>query len=154
MPVRPLSVRPLSVRPFRESDRTAVLALWAACGLTRPWNPPAGDLDRALGNPSSTVLVAEDRGGIVGSVMVGDDGHRGWVYYLSVQPGSQKAGLGRDLMTAAEDWLRARGVRKIELMVRNTNDAVIGFYESIGYGQEPVAVLSRWLIDDPTREAT
>ena len=141
----------MPVRAFRDSDRAAVLALWEECGLTRPWNPPEGDLDRALAGPSSTVLVAEHEGTVQGSVMVGDDGHRGWVYYLSVRPADRKSGLGQTLMRAAEDWLRARGVRKIELMVRNTNGAAIGFYEAIGYGHEPVAVLSRWLIDDPTK---
>ena len=144
----------MQIRAFQEKDRAAVLALWEDCGLTRPWNPPEGDLDRALEGASSAILVAEDNGGVTGSVMVGDDGHRGWVYYLSVQPDLQKSGLGQKLMTAAEDWLRDRGVRKIELMVRNTNDGVIGFYKAIGYGQEPVTVLSRWLIDDPRGEAS
>lgn len=144
----------MPIRSFQESDRAAVLALWEACDLTRPWNPAQGDLDRALAGPSSTILVAEQDGALQGSVMVGDDGHRGWVYYLSVQPDRQGSGLGQVLMAAAEDWLRARGVRKIELMVRNTNAPVIGFYEAIGYGQEPVTVLSRWLIDDPKREAS
>jgi ribosomal protein S18 acetylase RimI-like enzyme len=86
--------------------------------------------------------------------MVGDDGHRGWVYYLSVQPSLQRSGQGQALMAAAEDWLRARGVRKIELMVRSTNDAAVGFYQAIGYGQEPVTVLSRWLIENPKGEAS
>lgn len=144
----------MPIRPYAPADRAAVLALWEACGLTRPWNPPEGDLDRALEGPSSTILVAEKDGAVQGSVMVGDDGHRGWVYYLSVQPALQKSGLGQALMTAAEDWLRARGVRKIELMVRTSNDAVLGFYEAIGYGQEPVTVLSRWLIDDPKGKAS
>lgn len=144
----------MHIRPFQEADRAAVLALWQVCGLTRPWNPPEGDLDRAVQNPSSAVLVAEEDGLLQGSVMVGDDGHRGWVYYLSVQPELRKSGLGQKLMTAAEDWLRARGCRKVELMVRNSNDGVIGFYEAIGYGQEPVTVLSRWLIDDPKGETS
>lgn len=144
----------MHIRPFQEADRAAVLALWQACGLTRPWNPPEGDLDRAVQSSSSAVLVAEEDGLLQGSVMVGDDGHRGWVYYLSVQPELRKSGLGQKLMGAAEDWLRARGCRKIELMVRNSNDGVIGFYEAIGYGQEPVTVLSRWLIDDPKGETS
>lgn len=144
----------MPIRPYAPADRAAVLALWETCGLTRPWNPPEGDLDRALEGPSSTILVAEKDGSVQGSVMVGDDGHRGWVYYLSVQPTLQKSGLGQALMTAAEDWLRARGVRKIELMVRTTNDAVLGFYDAIGYGQEPVTVLSRWLIEDPKGKAS
>lgn len=144
----------MAIRPFEATDRAAVLALWETCGLTRPWNPPEGDLDRALISPSSTVLVASNDRAVEGSIMVGDDGHRGWVYYLSVQPALQKSGLGQALMTAAEDWLRDRGVRKIELMVRTTNDAVVGFYQAIGYGQEPVTVLSRWLIDNPKGEAS
>jgi ribosomal protein S18 acetylase RimI-like enzyme len=144
----------MHIRPFQEADRAAVLALWQACGLTRPWNPPEGDLDRAVQSPSSAVLVAEEDGLLQGSVMVGDDGHRGWVYYLSVQPELRKSGLGQKLMGAAEDWLRARGCRKIELMVRNSNDGVLGFYDAIGYGQEPVTVLSRWLIDDPKGETS
>lgn len=144
----------MHIRPFHEADRAAVLALWEVCGLTRPWNPPDGDLDRAVQGPSSAVLVAEEGGLLQGSVMVGDDGHWGWVYYLSVQPELRQSGLGQALMTAAEDWLRARGCRKVELMVRNTNDGVIGFYEAIGYGQEPVTVLSRWLIDDPKGETS
>ena len=74
----------MQIRAFQEKDRAAVLALWDACGLTRPWNPPEGDLDRALEGASSAILVAEDNGIVTGSVMVGDDGHRGWVYYLSL----------------------------------------------------------------------
>ncbi len=128
------------VRAFVEADRAAVLALWETCGLTRPWNPPEGDLNRALAGPSSAILVAVDGADVIGSVMVGDDGHRGWVYYLSAQPERRHAGIGRTLMTAAEDWLRARGVRKLELMVRDTNTAVLGFYEQLGYVREPVAV--------------
>lgn len=145
----------MRIRLFREGDRAAVLALWEACGLTRPWNPPAGDLDRALAGPASAVLVAEDAdGAVAGSVMVGDDGHRGWVYYLSVAPALQTSGLGRGLMRAAEDWLKARGVRKLELMVRDGNEAVLSFYDRLGYTREPVAVLSRWLTDtDPRTKA-
>jgi ribosomal protein S18 acetylase RimI-like enzyme len=138
----------MQVRGFRDADRVAVLALWEACGLTRPWNPPEGDLDRALAGPSSTVLVAEDRGSVVGSVMVGDDGHRGFVYYLSAIPERQGAGIGRALMTAAEEWLRVRGVRKVELMVRNSNTGVLGFYDRLGYVREPVAVCSHWLTEE------
>jgi len=145
----------MQIRPFREADRAAVLALWQACGLTRPWNPPEGDLDRALAGPTSDVLVAEDdAGAVAGSVMVGDDGHRGWVYYLSVAPARQKTGLGHDLMRAAEDWLKPRGVRKLELMVREGNQPVLGFYDRLGYEREPVAVLSRWLTNtDPRTNA-
>jgi ribosomal protein S18 acetylase RimI-like enzyme len=54
------------------------------------------------------------------------------------------------MIRAAEAWLRERGIRKVELMIRNTNTAVIGFYAGLGYGEEPVTVMSRWL-DGTTR---
>jgi ribosomal protein S18 acetylase RimI-like enzyme len=140
----------MQIRPFRDEDRAAVLALWEVCGLIRPWNPPEGDLDRALAGPSSAVLIADDAGTVTGSVMVGDDGHRGWVYYLSAAPDRRGEGIGVALMRAAENWLRARGVRKLELMVRTSNESVLGFYDRLGYEQEPVAVCSRWLTEaDP-----
>jgi ribosomal protein S18 acetylase RimI-like enzyme len=64
--------------------------------------------------------------------MVGSDGHRGWVYYLAVAPARRRAGLGRTMMDAAEAWLRARGAPKIQLMVREDNEAALGFYEALG----------------------
>ena len=137
------------IRPYRETDEAAVTALWQACGLTRPWNPPAADIAFVRSSGHGELLLAEDAGEIVGSVMVGHDGHRGWVYYLAVVPASQKRGLGRLLMTAAEEWLTARGVRKCELMIRSSNEATTGFYASIGYERELVLVMSRWL--DGTR---
>jgi ribosomal protein S18 acetylase RimI-like enzyme len=142
----------ITIHPCQNQDRAGVLALWQACGLTRPWNPPEADFDRAVAGPNSTVLVAKDAGELVGSVMVGDDGHRGWVYYLSTAPNRQGQGIGRMLMTAAEDWLRGRGVRKLELMVRDTNQAVLGFYDHLGYEHEPVAVRSRWLTETDPRQ--
>ncbi len=77
--------------------------------------------------------------------MVGHDGHRGWVYYLAVSPTARGAGLGRELMAACEQWAVARGVPKLMLMVRASNDAVLGFYDSLGYAAEDTVVLSRWL---------
>lgn len=137
----------MQIRSFRESDRTAVIALWHDCGLTRPWNDPDADIDRAIANATSDILVAEHEGRLSGSVMCGYDGHRGWVYYLAVAEAARKTGSGRLLMTAAEDWLRARGCPKIELMVRDTNDGVIRFYEALDYEHQPVKVLARWLIE-------
>lgn len=82
-------------------------------------------------------------GRIVASVMVGHDGHRGAVYYLAVAPDQQGTGAGRAMMTAAEDWLRARGVPKLNVMVRRENLAVTRFYAALGYGEDDVVVLSK-----------
>ncbi|WP_448661765.1 GNAT family acetyltransferase [Sphingomonas sp. CJ20] len=133
------------IAPATPHDAGAVIALWEACGLTRPWNDPAADFALALRGPRSTVLVARGEAGIDGSVMVGFDGHRGWVYYVAVHPDRRRAGLGRALMAAAEDWLRAEGAPKLQLMVREGNDAAIGFYTALGLERQPVVTLGRFL---------
>ena len=127
------------------ADRDAVIALWQATDLTRPWNDPSADFVRAVDGPSSAILVGEEAGHAVATAMVGHDGHRGWVYYLAVRPDHQGEGRGAALMRAGEAWLRERGIPTIQLMVRDTNDRVIGFYESIGYERQAVQVLGRWL---------
>jgi ribosomal protein S18 acetylase RimI-like enzyme len=133
----------MQIRPYHPADRAAVIALWEACGLTRPWNDPGSDIDTCMSKAESTILVGEDDGKVVGSVMVGHDGHRGWLYYLAVSPALQKGGLGRKLVTAAEDWVKARGIPKVMLMVRPENDKVRAFYEAIGYTEEPRVIFSR-----------
>jgi ribosomal protein S18 acetylase RimI-like enzyme len=133
------------IRTAEMGDAEGVIALWQACGLTRPWNDPAHDFARALAQPGGTVLVAEQAGEITGTAMVGDDGHRGWVYYLAVAPVSQRHGLGTALMTAAEAWLRERGCPKIQLMVREDNEAGLGFYRALGLERQGVVTLGRFL---------
>jgi ribosomal protein S18 acetylase RimI-like enzyme len=121
--------------------------LWAACGLTRPWNDPAKDIAFALAGPASDILVGSEDGRIIASVMVGHDGHRGAVYYLSADPARRGEGLGRMMMAAAENWLKARGVWKLNLMVRNENTGVLTFYEGLGYEDGQVIVMGKWLND-------
>jgi ribosomal protein S18 acetylase RimI-like enzyme len=117
----------------RPEDRDAVVALWQGCGLTRPWNDACADFDFALTGTASTVLVLLDAPRVVGAALVGHDGHRGGLYYLAVDAARQRERLGRHMMAAVEDWLRAQGVPKLNLLVRKENEAVIGFYEALGY---------------------
>jgi ribosomal protein S18 acetylase RimI-like enzyme len=126
-------------------DVGATIALWEACGLTRPWNDPRTDFAQAEQSDASSVLLAREEGRLVGSVMVGFDGHRGWVYYLAVAPEHRGQGLGRALMEAAEAWLAARDAPKLQLMIRGDNDAAQGFYAAIGYERQDVAVLGKRL---------
>ena len=121
------------------------VALWHEVGLTRPWNDPVADLRRALEGPTSTVLAALDEGALLGTVMLGYDGHRGWMYYLAVRPGTQRQGVGRRLVEAAEEWLRARGCPKAQLMVRHDNAAAKGFYERLGYADAETTTLGKRL---------
>lgn len=129
-------------------DAEAVVALWHECGLTRPWNDPLADFTLAVSGPSSTIFVAKVEDAVVGSAMVGFDGHRGWVYYLAVAPGHRGAGLGRALMAAGEDWLRARGCPKLQLMVRAENEAALAFYRALGLETQSVVTLGRFLGPD------
>jgi ribosomal protein S18 acetylase RimI-like enzyme len=126
------------------------VALWHDAGLTRPWNDPTADLHRAVTGPASTVLCAQGDGTLLGTVMVGVDGHRGWVYYLAVQPDVRQSGIGRALMQAAETWVRGRGIPKLQLMVRTTNEDVVAFYRALGYENADVVVLGRFL-EQPQR---
>lgn len=126
-------------------DRDAVVALWEACGLTRPWNDANADFERAVGGASSDILLLEQDERLAATVMVGDDGHRGWVYYLGVAPDHRGRGLGRTLMEAAEVWLRERDAPKIQLMVRDDNEAAIGFYKALGYEVQPVVTMGKRL---------
>lgn len=161
-----LTIAPLGVSaPAEVLD--AVVSLWERCGLTRPWNPPRPDLDRALADPAAVVLVAwedaeegdEDRAGgaggassvapvapvgSVGSVMAGFDGHRGWLYYLAVDPERRGSGVARALVERAESWLADRGARKVQLMVRAGNPAA-SLYPHLGYEAQDVEVYGRWL---------
>lgn len=130
-------------------DAQAVIALWAACGLTRPWNDPARDFRLAIEGTTSAILILRDGAGIAASVMVGCDGHRGWVYYLAVAPDRRRQGLGGAMMAAAEAWLRARGAPKIQLMVREDNQGALGFYEALGLERQKVVTLGRFLGEPP-----
>ncbi len=126
-------------------DADAVIALWHDVALTRPWNDPVADFRRALSGPTSTVLGATAQHHLIGAVMVGHDGHRGWVYYLAVRADEQHRGVGAALMAAAEEWLRARGCVKVQLMVRRDNDLARSFYDGLGYEESDVTVYARWL---------
>jgi ribosomal protein S18 acetylase RimI-like enzyme len=141
----------LSFAPIADADVAKVIALWERCGLTRPWNDPAADIALARRSPDATVLVGRVAGEIVGSVMVGHDGHRGWVYYVSVDPDHHGRGYGRAIMTTAEDWLRARGVPKLQLLVRRANAKVQAFYQTLDYAEQETIVFGKWLDGrDPT----
>lgn len=138
----------VTTREATAADRDRVVALWHDCGLTRPWNDPVADFDRAVDGPTSAVLVRETAGDVVdvvASAMVGYDGHRGWVYYVSVDPNHRGGGHGAGIMAAAEDWLRALGAPKLQLMVRADNGIAAGFYEAIGYEPGQSQFFATWL---------
>ena len=133
------------IRPCTDDDFDAIAALWRKAGLMRPWNDPAQDFRRCRTSPNAEIFVAELGGAAVGSVMAGHDGHRGWVYYLAVEPDVQRRGLGRRLMRRAEKWLEQAGAPKVQLMLRADNAPVRGFYDTLGYTESEVVTLEKWL---------
>ncbi|MDA7948437.1 MAG: GNAT family acetyltransferase [Hyphomicrobiaceae bacterium] len=135
----------LIIREIGDSDVDAVAALWGRCALTRPWNDPHADIAFARSTDNSAILGGWLDGLLVASAMVGHDGHRGTVYYVSVDPDHQGHGFGRKLMDAAEAWLRDRSVWKLNLMVRASNREVVDFYNSLGYEIEERVNMSKWL---------
>ncbi len=137
------------ITPAAAADEQAVIALWHACGLVVSHNDPAADFSFARARENSDILVAVTPArSIVGSVMVGHDGHRGWLYYVAVAPHCRHQGIGRALVEAGEKYLSARRVPKLQLMVRETNAEVIRFYERLGFESIPRTVMQKWLNDN------
>ncbi len=115
------------------------------------YNPPAHDIAFCRASPNSELFVAVTAdGAVVASAMAGHDGHRGWLYYVAVDPALRGENLGRNMVAHGEDWLRSLGVRKINLLIRETNTEVRAFYERIGYRVEPRTAMARWIVDKPT----
>jgi len=135
----------LTVKPIEDGDITEVIALWQRCGLTRAWNDPAADIALARKEANATVLLGRSDATLAASVLVGHDGHRGWVYYLTVDPDHRFKGYGRQIMLAAEGWLRSRGIENLQLMVRGDNPEVHAFYQSTGYFEQEHVVFAKWL---------
>ncbi|MCX2722643.1 GNAT family acetyltransferase [Roseibium salinum] len=138
----------LRIVRYEERFRAEIIALWETCGLIRPWNDPGKDIDRKLTDRNGAFFVLLKSGDVVGSVMTGYDGHRGSVYYLSIHPDHQSAGLGQMLMKHCEDFLIELGCPKINLFVRRDNEAVMRFYEQLGYSEEAAVPLGKRLIPD------
>jgi ribosomal protein S18 acetylase RimI-like enzyme len=124
------------------------VALWEACELTRPWNDPRADIARKTRNSPEWFLVAEIDAHLVGTVMVGYDGHRGWINYLATEPSHRRHGIGRALIAEVERLLASAGCPKINLQVRSENAAAIDFYRRLGYVEDPVVSMGKRLVDD------
>ncbi|QIG49526.1 GNAT family acetyltransferase [Nordella sp. HKS 07] len=137
----------IAFRPIEDGEVERLVELWKACDLVRPWNDARRDIDFARGKANSEILIGIEAGEIVSSILVGHDGHRGWFYYLSVAPARQGKGLGRATVSAAETWLKERGVWSVNLMIRTENAAVRDFYAALGYDMRDVIVMGKRDLD-------
>ncbi|REC94373.1 GNAT family acetyltransferase [Kushneria indalinina] len=139
----------MKIRTFKLEDQAAVIALWQRCGLTRPWNDPVRDIERKCSEDPTLFLVGTDQdGGVMASAMVGFDGHRGWLYYLTVDPEHQRQGYGRALIEQAERLLIERGCPKLMLMVRRGQSGLEDYYRALGFEENEVVTMGKRLIED------
>jgi hypothetical protein len=134
----------MDIGPMRREEIDEVAGLWRQCGLVVPWNDPAADIALARSGSNADILVLRAGRRIAASVLVGHDGHRGWVYYVSVNPDCRGLGYGRAIMAAAEAWLAERKLAKAQLMIRPANRAVRDFYAALGYAETPRVVMAKW----------
>lgn len=128
----------LLLRPYSGDDEKKVIDLWARCGLLRSWNDPAKDIWRKRQVNPEWFIMAELNQKLVGTIMIGYEGHRGWINYLAVDPTVRRKGIGRSLMKRAEEVLQAVGCPKVNLQVRAGNDVAAEFYSSLGYAKDEV----------------
>lgn len=142
----------MKIRPVVVADRERIIALWRDvfpeyADPTRPQRDPAANIDRKLAFGDGLFWLAEDEtGALVGTVMAGWDGHRGWLYSLGVAPSHRRRGIGRALIAHAEAELRRRGCPKINLQVLRANGGgAIPFYRALGYAPDDVESLGKRL---------
>lgn len=138
----------MHIRSFEPADADAVIALWERCGLTRPWNDPRKDIARKLRVQPELLLIGEDGGRVIASVMAGYDGHRGWLNYLAVEPDVRRRGCGRAIVLAAQARLLEFGCPKINLQIRSTNAEVVAFYRALGFVEDDVLSMGKRLEHD------
>ncbi len=136
----------ISIRSFRESDRAPLGRLWSEVFPDdRPRNAPDRMIDGALKAHPEMLLIAQIDGALVGAVIAGFDGVRGWIYHLAVAPAHRRRGIATLLMRAAEAALQSLGCSKINLQVVETNASVVAFYRSLGYRVEERISMGRSL---------
>lgn len=127
----------MEIRHYRDSDEAAVIALWqAVLPDSAPHNDPATSIRQKRAVEQDLFFVAEADGTVVGTVLGGYDGHRGWIYSVATDPAYRLQGIGSALLWRLEAALVARKCLKVNLQVRATNTGVIAFYEKHGYTVE------------------
>lgn len=138
----------MEIVEYKPEYESAVIELWEKCGLTRHWNNPRRDIERKMKDKPELFLVGLIDGKVVASAMGGYEGHRGWVYYLGIDPEHRRQGLGKQIMTAVEEKLLKTGCPKINIQVRAGNTRALNFLRKIGYNTEERISLGKRLLKD------
>jgi ribosomal protein S18 acetylase RimI-like enzyme len=134
------------VRSYHETDAGALEQLWAeAFPDDPPANAPALMIHSKLRVQPELLLVCSINKRLIGAIIAGFDGVRGWLYHLAVTADWQRQGVGTQLVRAAEVRLAELGCKKVNLQVRSTNSAVVAFYARLGYQVEERVSMGRRL---------
>jgi ribosomal protein S18 acetylase RimI-like enzyme len=137
------------ILPYSDGDFDGVVALWRETGIYKPYNEPKSEIARISKNNNCLLYIGREapgpEGRVVASVLVGHDGYRGWIYKLAVAEDQRGKGYGRRLVQFAEAWLVARGMPKLNLLVRAENPAALDFYRHLGYESAGHTMLGRWV---------
>jgi ribosomal protein S18 acetylase RimI-like enzyme len=133
---------------YESQYRTQVVELWKTVfGYSQKRNDPGLALDKKVEANDGLLFLAAEDGKILGTVMAGYDGHRGWIYSLAVAGDSRNKKIGTSLVQAAEKALVERGCPKINLQVLPSNSGVIDFYRKLGYSVEERISMGKSLVD-------
>lgn len=125
----------LTIRPYNDAtDRIKVVELWRnVFGYETAHNEPNLAIAKKIAMNDRLFFVAVDHLDVIGTIMAGYDGHRGWLYSVAVNPKRRLSGIGRSLVQHAEKALADLGCIKINLQLLATNEATAAFYKSVGY---------------------
>lgn len=125
----------MRIRPMTISDYDAVYSLWSSTpgvGLSAVDDSKAG-ISKYLARNKGLSFVAEDEGNIVGAILAGHDGRRGFIYHTAVAPDSRNRGVGTALVSAALSALKAEGITKAALVAFEKNAPGNAFWENRGF---------------------
>ena len=140
------SVLNLTIRPFEPRDRLALERLWSRVFADDPpWNAPAVMIANKLKVQPELLLVGILHETLVGAVMAGFDGVRGWIYHLAVAPESRRRGIATQLVRTVEAGLRKVGCPKVNIQVREANSEAVAFYRNLGFAIEDRVSMGRRL---------
>lgn len=128
----------VTIIPYADAvHRSQVIALWEAVfGYEAPHNRPSVVIDKKLQEHDDLFFVAVCDGPVVGTIMAGYDGHRGWIYSVAVADSFRRKGIGTRLVSTAEKALASKGCVKINLQIMEGNEPVTAFYSSLGFSTE------------------
>lgn len=124
----------MKIRTYKDSDKNLVISLWKKVFNPRkPHNNPKIAINMKIKQNDGLFFVAEENNQIIGTIIAGFDGHRGWLYSLALHPQHRRKGIGSKLVKKAIEELKKLGCLKVNLQINSDNDEVVEFYKKNGF---------------------